>query len=360
MTTNRHPVGSCGGTHAHTGCACPVARGNRSTAESAVDLAVTDEATNSLDWDDPTQVDELLNHAQRVSRKYAASSGTTVHSMEVDDLAQEAILAVLERRAKGEYKNIQNTFGYLNHTARNIASRGGRSVRSADLSAMRQYKEWHSAYSQAHGHDPSTTECDEAAARIREEWRPANWDGVSRVDTRPSPHFRENVQGWERTRSNNMTEEVFDNVVSLDGTAAVSNYAEPGSALDVALSHMEDLDENGKPIGNSRSGRKLAWNAIAESVDAPKIDEPHLGHRAVSFAYATVTEDNFLDAVEDARNGVKSPLTDALLSPWRNHDDDDQVRALDAFDQHPSYAYDLWTSAVTASARPRKSSTVPA
>lgn len=324
-------------------------------AESeAEEDAVDPQWVRSISWDDDAEIKELLDYSTSVARKYAASRGTANNAMEVDDLTQEALLAVLKRREKGDFESIENAFGYVNHAARNIASRAGRSVSSPDLGAMRMYKTWHEEYMATNNCEPSSAECDAAAADIRDKWRPQSWDGVSKVERRPSVNFRENVQGWERTRTNGMSEELFDRVVSINGHDAASNYVEPGSALDIALAHVEDTDEDHKATGSRRAGRRLVWNAVAEGFGAPSI-APHLGHRGVTDAYRVIgSEEAFEKAIDAWQDGADNQATKALMSPWIGAESDEQGDVVRMFNEHPDYAYDLWKSAVTAAAKPRK------
>ncbi len=302
----------------------------------------TEPATSGsvIDWEDPAAVRELMKVSRRVSRSWGAKRGAFDNGMDVDDLAQEAVIAVLAMRANGNEDKIRDLYGLVNKSAANIASRAGRHVRSEDMKAYREFRTRLAELTAIAGRDLTTREKDDLAQHIRDNWPDRNH--------RPSRDFRNNVQGWEKVRSENMTEEVFDQSVAMHGSVHALNYVKPDSHLDVALSY---IDGDG---GTKRSALRHVWNAVAERAPGSPIIEPHLGHRAVARAHAAIQgPEDLRSALEAWGNGDDTPETEAVMAPWSNLDLRDQASAVNVLEAYPDYAYKLWAAAVAAAARPR-------
>lgn len=301
---------------------------------------------STVDWDDPDQINNILKTSRQVARKWGTRRGALDNGMDVDDIAQEAILAVMTLRAKGKDAGINDVYGYVNRAAANVASRAGRRVRAEDMQAYSIYRDRLAELNKIAGRELTTPEKDLVAQQIRDNWP------EDKKNHRPSPDFRNNVQGWEKVRSAAVTDDIFDMTVSMSGTAQSDNYVEPGSHLDVALAH---LDEGS--AGTKRTAKKVLWNALAENAPGSPVIIPHLGHRAVANANRRIGDEATFEATLDAwEDGVDNDATQALMSPWGDMDIRDQASAVELLRSRPAYAYDVWKTAVTAAARPRNTS----
>ncbi|KQP62878.1 sigma factor [Nocardioides sp. Leaf285] len=290
------------------------------------------------DWSDVDANARMFEVAQKAARRVVRSTGSADRGYSADDVAQDALVAVLERRARGG--RVDNVHAYINTSASNLAARAGRaSVRAEDFAAYRALA-GRIAEKQSQGQEPTTEEIREMAHDIRENWHDARH--------RPSPEFVQNVRGWEVADSDRVLDDhsYFDRA-SLGGVS--HNDVAPGSWLDRALDGVEGEERN------LREARKMLWNAVAERQGAPLIETPHLGHRNVTAARRSITPDTDVQALvarwEDETLDVETE--NALFAPWPGEDIRDRAAVANLLSANPDYSYGMWDSALRAATKPR-------
>lgn len=332
MSTQKISTG--GGSGHAVGCACPFCTSNAVTGEAVgVDLMEPGYQDalgyDEFDWHNPDHAQAMVETAQRAARRFSRAFGC--QQMTVDDIAQAAIIDVQERLNSGG--KIRDVLGYVNSSARGLASRDGRPVRAENLAAARLYKEWEQQWATENGGMPPQSVKNAKCQEIRDNWHDPRH--------KPALDFLVDVQGGrEKVRSIGMTDEVFDKVVSMSGSDDSDAYVAPHSHLDRALHAAEGHE------GNRKDARRMLWNALAESRGVPLV-EPTLTPRQITAIKKDIADQ---DAFEDALDGDQD-LRGSLLTPWAGKDERDQEAVIDMLREHRSIGFDLWQAAVIASRR---------
>lgn len=263
----------------------------------------------------------LLATAHQAASRAARQVGSTDRGYSVEDVAQDALVALLARQARGVV--VANPHAYVTTAARSAAVQAGRRIRSEDLRAYRLLRARSAALAQQRGRPLTVREEGALAAEIRSTW--------------PDPRRRPRVDFVLVVRAREVPVASFSEPVApVEGRTP-----EWGSWLDRAL----DFTEGQAP--DLRSARRLAWNAIAESRSAPLIRGPHLPQRRVTAARILFPRGaGAVEAAQKWRHGaLPGPESRVLFSPWRGATPDDRQRVVDVLLSLRTVADGLWASA---------------
>lgn len=306
----------------------------------SIDLDTSGSTLTDFDWDDHEALNELVDTTYMAARQATRRTGSADRGYSVDDVAQDAFVAILERRAKG--KGVDNVHAYVNRAASNAAAKAGRSVRSEDFAAYRTYQTRSQQMSGALGRPLTSGEEQALATQIRDDWHDQRH--------KPSVDFVQNVRGRERLTDDIVETSMLNGgIAPLHHTDGPTNEVAPGSWLDRGLDAVEG-DER-----NLREARKMLWNAMAERSGAPIIDEAHLGHRAVTHARKSIATDADMEALLDRydEGRLDADSTKALFAPWGETSPAEREQVAQVLRGAPAYAYGIWDSALRAATKSR-------
>lgn len=279
--------------------------------------------------------DQAARSANYWDQRFGASRRTLT---EVEDIAQDSVLALLESQRNGVV--VSNTGSYLVGAAKSMAARSlNTAVRHEDLRAYRMYKSQTAALAAELGRPLTSAEQDAVAENIRGDWPNPN--------NRPSQDFRRaaashniSIQaplgGGRGETVGTVVEEV------LADREAVSNYVEPGSALDAALDAVEGHE------GDRRDARRLLWDALAPSVGAPSVARQSLSVRRCTQLRAEMSTypGGVAGAVETWNHGVEDAGTAVLFAPFGDIDADQKDRVAELMTTSSERAEVMWSSAL--------------
>lgn len=299
-------------------------------------------AADSDDAAERAAVEEAISNAYDSARHWEARKGVRERSrgvVEVDDIAQEALLAVLERQANGG--TVHDVKGYMHTSAWGIANQAGNTaVRQENRKALKLFNTEVDRRVAALGRPLTSVEQDQIAADIRE-----NWHDPRR---KPSVDFRRYAGQMEVSMD---AQESADAAGYLTPASTLGRPGEdnpfevrPGSALDRALDAVEGH------AGDRRDARRMLWNALAENSDgAPMVDAGTLSQRKVTAARAVMKSHRggVAGAIRDYENGRTNQAVDALFAPWGENVSPSQKAAVVAqMNRFRERAEDLWDSAL--------------
>lgn len=309
-------------------------------------------------------VEEVMRMAKSVARYAALSRG-----IDPEDLAQEAVINVLESIRHQGGKVPQNLKGYLATKTRGLAVQAmvGTS-RGPDLAAFPQYMDKCREESDELGRSLSVAEEDAIAHNIMISYPPGK---------RPAAHFHRRV---ERTISfegsyagADMTDgERMDHMIPQNYGAQPEQFAEGSEAERVMALAEGDSRKSGEgdpekakygTAADQRAARSQVWNAIVESegVLAPGGNKATKAQRdaakaTIDHAGADVVAGRIVDG-EESREEY-----DAFRQPWPHASRAQVVDIANALDNRSAYASDLWHAAHDASTKapaPESSESVP-
>lgn len=241
-------------------------------AHSEADVALLNPTSAKQDYYNDIS-DELGRDLMDYTRRSARAVMNTKSSMrdsahDPDDLAQETVLAVLERYEKDGGKNIGSIKSWLNRTMKNKVTRMGEGkFHWPNSVAIRQYNELIAAREQEHG-TMSSAEKDKLRHHLLE-----NWDELNPTMKRHRPQSDFHLYTYKNT------------AVRLDGL--VDNQGEVGNA-DVMHNY---LNENASDVQNDSAEIEM-YQAIQELEDInPKaVSDGQIA--SARYAYDWLTDGN--------------------------------------------------------------------
>lgn len=286
------------------------------------------------DWDyeDYEQSQAILRQGMSIAGAAHRRTNAADRGVDVDDVAQEAFLALHQRKVKGA--EVNNIMAYLTLGARSAAVRAGRQVNSTDITAYKRFVALRREREDALGRSLSQNEEQALVKEFLADW----------TDTRhrPNEDFVSRVRGAEKT----ISDEHWQVLAGEQGEQPIVNDVQPGSWLDRSLDHVEGEQRD------LRAAKDSAWNALAERAGAPVIAAGHLGHRKVTAARALAKGDESIESLlERWEDGDLDPETERVLfSPWENQPDADRAAIKACLNKVPGYTDDLWQAALTSAA----------
>lgn len=279
--------------------------------------------------------------AQYWQNRYAQKGKST--TVDVDDIAQETMLRVLTAVAKG--LKITDFRQMVSSTAANVTVRNTENVfRADDRKAYRLFDAERTRQMHELKRSLTQVEEDKIAKDVLD-----NWD---KPRHRPSKDFR-------TPRTTDLTifgggsaeggQDMADTLMASEGNGT---YIETGSYMDRAHLELESVG-----AAHKAQARRLAWNALAESVDVPLARSGSLSqrqvtkHRTVIANYkkddAFAENTDILAACDDWSNGMDNEATAAMFAPFGDLNIEDQekvVMMLERFGEDRAHA--MWQSAL--------------
>lgn len=311
---------------------------------------------------------QTIEDSYASANHWARAKGVTERSrgvMDVDDLAQEGRLAILERQANGQVVNDPKAYGHTiiwgkANQAANTAVRqeNRKALKLFNAECERQIAELDRPLTRA--------EEDQIATAIRE-----NWHDQTR---KPSADFRRFMGQMETSLNAFDSPEQADAFLThaemgVPGGASGLNDVVPDSYTDRAL----DAIEAERP-GDLRDARRMLWNALAESNDTtPMVQPGTLSQRKVTASRADMAAHGktpefvkraqesgmdekeieaaaltfgFATALNQAEDGETNAATEALFAPWGTTDPAVRQAVVDQMRRYPDYAEAMWDSAL--------------
>lgn len=292
----------------------------------------------------PEEIDEVrrtIDLAYDSARHWESRKGVRERSrgvIDVDDMAQEAALSILEREANGHV--IKDKKGYMHTYAWGIAQQAGNhGVRQEDRKALKMFRTECSEREATLGRSLTRSEEDQIADDIR-----ANWHDQRRKPTVNFRRFQGQMEvSMDAQESTDAVGYLLPNSV-LGRPGEETTEVAPGSYTDRALAAVEGHE------GDLRDARRMLWNALAEMSDndVPMVRAGTMSQRKVTAARATLAQHpgGVLGAARDWENGQSNAATEALLAPWGERSVDERQSVIDQMRRHPERAEDLWDSAL--------------
>lgn len=254
-----------------------------------------------------------------------------------DDVAQEALLAVLERQANGHV--VDDPKGYMHRCARSVAQRAGNeAVRQENRKALRMFNQASDQRAGELGRRLTRAEEDQIATSIRDSWHDPRH--------KPSADFRRYAGQMEVSIHASETQDTYLLPNSVLGQPGEENTFEirPGTFTDRAFDAAEGFD------GDLRHAKRLLWNALAEhSEETPLVQQGTLSQRKVTAMRAKMNTQphGVLGAIDAWENGQHGPATDALFAPWGTDcPPEAQQAVVTQIRRFPERADALWNSAM--------------
>lgn len=253
-------------------------------------------------------------------------------TVDLDDIAQETVLRVLEAQQKG--RAIDNQRQFINSTAANVTVRSTSNVFQAEnRRAYREFEEKRTAMEQRENRSLTQVEQDEIAQGVLDNWHDPRH--------KPSKDFR-----TPHTIHTSLDKTIGDGDMTL-GSGLVApessnNYVKPGSFMDQAETHLD-----AKGSAHKAEAKRLAWNAVAERADIPVVESGTLSQRQVTKYRAALKNNGVADAYRGWSNGVDDQQTEALFAPFGDlniRDQEKVVSLLERFDDDRAQV--MWESAV--------------
>lgn len=299
----------------------------------ALDLVPGDGIAETGPWIEESNAEGVLADAKRLSRYWDSRTPSGDLARDVDDHAQDAILAALERQAKGDARP-ENLKAYMSRAALAAASKRPQRERCEDVQARKVLFAWENTFAQENGRLATPAERDDAAAEIV-----ANWP-----DKRHKPSARFHSSGYG-VKEVSLSDENAGHIENLTARPA-SSQPRPGSLLDSAMDLVEK--ENATTADWFRL-RRNAWNALAEINEAPMVT-PCLGETQVRRARKVINADADVASMLSAwRKGHLDAETEQhLFSPWAQIDEEGKDQVATMLLGRRNLAYGLWDVAMKA------------
>lgn len=326
------------------------------SAESEIDL--TDNTPEVLDrltdqyldtYEEPgtaaerDAVQQTLDMAYESARHWEYRKGVRNRSgglVDEDDIAQEAMLAVLEREANGHV--IHDPKAYMHTYSWGIAQQAGNlGVRQENRKALRMFNEECDRREAARGEPLTSAEKDQVAVEIRD-----NWHDQKR---KPSVDFRRYAGRMEVSMDAQESQDAANYLLpnSVMGQPGEENQFEvrPGSYTDRALDAVDGIN------GDRRLAKRMLWNVLAENSDhgTPLVQVGTLSQRKVTAVRAAMAKQagGVLGAADAWESGQSDESTEALFAPWGTGASvAEQQAVVDQMRRYPDRAEALWTSAL--------------
>jgi|GEM_PF-5142841 len=265
----------------------------------------------------------------RVAPQRAARGESLDSATDLDDLASEVTVRIIERHGSTEITINGPAAAYAQGIAQNVVRetvRGGH--RRSDIKARAILDRMKNEFANKHGRLPTASETKTMVREILDTWDSSDLRG------RPSFNFDSNTA---RTVS---IEQVSD------AEWATLKAAVSGTEDDDYAHRAEVQLESGGRKGNA-SARALAYNMLAESKRAPMAKRACMSKHAVTKARALIgtTEGGLNQVISDWERGVDTPATEALFQPFGSATEADKRAVIDLLKASP-YTAELWDSAL--------------
>lgn len=315
--------------------------------ESGVSLAdLADSFLDEFDTDDTFDpaghdaVSRAVDNAYASARHWESRKGVRERSrgvMDVDDMAQEGMLAVLERQANGQV--IDDSKAYAHTVIWGIANQAGNlAVRQEDRKALKMFNQAVDRKASSLGRRLTPSEEDQVATAIRN-----NWHDQRR---KPSEDFRRYAGQMEvsmdASESDSAADYFMPHAPAADAEVRSVNDIAPGSFKDRALDAIEGHG------GDLRDARRMLWNALAEDGAAPMVQAGTLSQRKVTSTRSDMAAypGGVTGALDAWERGENNSGTEALFAPWATTDEATRDQVVNQMRRFPGRSEDLWDSAL--------------
>ncbi|PWJ61101.1 hypothetical protein B0H03_12039 [Rathayibacter iranicus NCPPB 2253 = VKM Ac-1602] len=293
--------------------------------------------------DDAVGVAAIQRAARRFAFRYQMSPDTR------DDIAQDTIVDLLAQQRTNGLSALRDNPALLNAAARAVASRYlDPNVRHEDLTGRALLKKTRAEQEKELGRSMTSAEYKRLADHIRlTEFKPGR---------RPGAHYY--LENRETSLSTPLGEEFTfgDTLVAEETDAPFANDTSPLADIVDSLERKNthgDLvlgDGTALPKHTRSSVKAEAWNHFADVSDAPKVQRGTLDAvRAKAAAAAVVSHPGGVEQLaRDWERGETTEAQDAaLFAPFGDLSMSDRERAVGQLLRQPSYAEDLYGSALS-------------
>jgi hypothetical protein len=277
---------------------------------------------------------DLMRMAYRSAEYHQTYYNQADKSNEKDkhDIAQEAMLQVLERVNKGgaitDFRQLVNSVT-ANVTVRATANK----FRAEDRRAYRLFVAKRDEAQGLLGRSLTQREEDTLAQIVLEDFRTPHT-----VDSSLDRSFGEDG-GVESTLG-----------ATLVNPESSGHYIEPDSYMDRAFTALETTG-----AANKAEAKRFAWNAIAERADIPLAAAGSLSQRKVTDLRKLMEKHDggVIGACKNWNDGKDNAATEALFAPFGTLDVDGQEKVVGLLERigagNPEKADTMWASAIAFS-----------
>ncbi|WP_375000155.1 hypothetical protein [Aeromicrobium sp. CTD01-1L150] len=294
-------------------------------ADDDLDSLHDETATSSL------SPEELMTTAQRSARIWwSRQSGPVGHAgMDVDDVASEAVVALLQQRERGA--DIEYEKAFVDRIAKIAPTTGPGSV---DRRARAMFRDRIAGFEQEHHRHPTRLERSDIADDIRAGWH--------------DPRHRPSVGFEDETRQ--VWFEDYDRPAEASAARQAPAAGETvNHGIEGALDQLEDSDGS---CQGKFTARREAWDTLATATGAPPARP-----RSMRVHHATAARKQIKAAGGAARvaadwdAGRDDATTEALFAPFGGSELDGtgRERVVELLTRHQAYAEELWAAAVRTS-----------
>lgn len=261
------------------------------------------------------------------------------NTMDLDDLAQETILNVLERVAKGA--SITDRRQLINSIAANQTVRATSNVfRAEDRRAYRQYAEKVEGLEGVLNRSLTQVEKDSVAQQVLDEWHDPRH--------KPSKDFRTpHTVDASLDRTFGEGEGVESTLgATLVNPASSGHYVEPDSFMDRAHTAMEETG-----AAHKAEMKRLGYNAFAQGTGVPLAQEASLSQRQVTKHRNAVKElgGGIGEACRAWSKGTETEAVNAaLFAPFGDLEITEQEKVVNFLERFgDERAQGIWESAMS-------------
>ena len=283
-------------------------------------------------YTDPEKLNrQVLEAADVFVRRYSQDQKS--NHVGKEDIAQESVehlLAMLERGV--EINNFSQFIPSL------VANRTVRATENKFRAENRRaYRIWKQKCDDLHhkvGRSLTRTEEDALAQDVLDEWQD--------VRHKPSKDFR-TPHTVDTSLDAPIGEDDFNLGMTLVADEHTGNYIEPDSYMDQAFTAVEQVGS-----ANKAHAKRLMFNALAEGGEGevPLSREGSLSQRQVTKHRTAMKEVGVLEACNDWGDMKQNEAVTALFAPFGELDSAGQEKVVFFLQARPSYAEDLWASAI--------------
>ena len=333
-------------------------------SEADVDLVTTGNTTMQRHYDDiseelGTDLSDYANRNAPLVLGQNAQHKDTMHSSE--DLAQDAMLAMLEKYEKDGGKGVKSARSWINGTMRHKATRMGEGkFHWPNSVAIKQYNELIAAQQQQSGGEMTSAEKDQIRHYLLDNWDDLN---PSMVRHRPQEDFHLYTYKNTSVRMDHMTgndgaegDQEVVNAFLLANTKNAGQHtvddATDDAAKDIAKNRRSRV--TAKQIQSSRFAfSKLGGNSAPEIVPSLEASDANKLYETMG---VTTSDDVSIaaDAVVDWEQGEDNQHVDALMKPFGGEAElsmTEQQNVINALTRHgrdKHHVDRMWTLAVNA------------
>lgn len=292
----------------------------------------------------PEQAAEILNQFQSVSKRKFSQS-----SVDADEVASEACAKYLEGIAKGW--DVRNHRALMVSLVSNTGSRSTQGEHDHwNRTAMNLYNK-QVELEESFLHRPLTpSEKKTVSEDVRNRW--VDWERRPAVDFHLEKATYIHLDAVDED-GYSLAENEVGLATSISPTEIQAEGPMTQKALDVAGGVSADGSVPEKaPRGAKASSAKFTWNALAElsKTELPVLTENSISKRQRTYMLAAVKESGLTvtQIAQQWESGVRNSSTDALFTPFgENVTETEKANIADKLLEYPSYAENIWNSAVT-------------